>query len=126
MNILLNEDTIQRWEHESGMFQAEMKDAAEKDALALANSPNFSVDLRNEVDKLDLDDFRGQGDLAFSTRCVVEHPVFDDMLRELLDKHNLLDMDDDYLSDAAEAYITVFFNVLWKCLAEFEKFRLKS
>ena len=126
MNMILDNGTIQRWEREDEMVQAEMKDAAEVDAVALANSTDFTAHLRNEVAKLNLDDFKEDGDLAFPTKMVVEHPAFGDMLCDLLDKHSLLDMDAEYLSDAAEAYVTTFFDVLWRCLSEFENRRNKT
>jgi hypothetical protein len=38
----------------------------------------------------------------------------------------LLDMDAEFLSDAAEAFVTAFFDTLWKCLAEYENRRRKG
>ena len=97
-----------------------MKEAAERTATSLANSSDFSVELRMKLAKLDLTDFMEPGDIGFATKLVVEHPAFGYMLRELLDRHDLLNEGDDYLSDAAEAFVTAFFDTLWKCLTEYE------
>lgn len=123
MSTLLDTDTIERWDRESEMLLAEMKETAEKTAISLANSPDFSAELRMKLAKLDLTDFMEPRDRGFVTKLVVEHPAFGDMLRELLDQHDLLDEDDEYLSEAAEEFATAFFDTLWKCLEEFESRR---
>lgn len=120
MSEFITGATVERWVHEDKQFLAEVRKLARREAIDFANDPDFSASMRINADKLELDDFREQGDIGLSTKLVVEHPVFGNVLCELLNVHGLFNENDPWLSDATEAFVMVFFEVLGQCLEEYE------
>ncbi len=120
MNKLVLQNTATRWEREDAESKADIKREAAETAVTFANSVNFTTELRRAARKLNVADFIERGDVAMSAKRLMDDPDFGDMLVEMLTDRDLIDEDDEHLSNEAEVFVEGFFEGLSDCLNEYD------